>query len=125
MAATCARCSGWPTISGGATSGAGANRVRLTQKKAPPTRRAVPPHPDLHKKLCKIFEPKTSIDDVFKGYDITFVTNEHGEPITLFFGKRRPDGIIAGERYARTIKRRPGSPEVKSSHWDLRGKTLR
>ena len=66
-----------------------------------------------------------SLNDVFKGYDITFVANEHGEPVTLFFGKRRPDSLIAGERYTRTIKRQPGSLEVKSSHWDLRSKIIR
>ena len=82
----------------------------------------MPLHRELDKKLSKIYEPKASIDDVFKGYDITFVTNEHGEPVTLFFGKRRPDGRIAGERYTRTIKRQPGSLDVKSSHWDNHGK---
>lgn len=85
----------------------------------------MPLHAELDKKLSKTFEPRTSIDDVFKGYDITFVTNEHGEPVTLFFGKRRPDGLIAGERYTRTIKRQPGSLAVKSSHWDLRSKIMR
>lgn len=82
----------------------------------------MPLHPELDKKLSKIYEPKTSIDDVFKGYDITFVTNENGEPVTLFFGKRRPDGRIVGERFTRTIKRQPGSLDVKSSHWDNQGK---
>lgn len=82
----------------------------------------MPLHPELDKKLSKKYEPKTRIDDVFKGYDITFVTNEHGEPVLLFFGRRRPDGAIAGERYTRTIKRAPGSLEVKHSHWDLQGK---
>ena len=85
----------------------------------------MPLHPELDKKLSKTFAPKTSIDDVFKGYDITFVTNEHGEPVTLFFGKRRPDGRIVGERYTRTIKRQPGSLEVKSSHWDNQGRIMR
>jgi hypothetical protein len=75
----------------------------------------MPLHPELDKKLSKIYEPKTTIDDVFKGYDITFTTNEHG----------RPDGRIVGERYTRTIKRQPGSLEVKSSHWDNQGKILR
>ncbi|MBJ6109177.1 hypothetical protein JAO73_09155 [Hymenobacter sp. BT523] len=85
----------------------------------------MPLHPELDKKLSKTFEPKTSIDDVFKGYDITFLTNEHGEPVTLFFGKRRPDGLIVGERYTRTIKRETGSLAVKHSHWDNRGKIMR
>jgi len=82
----------------------------------------MPLHAELDKKLRRIYEPSTSIDDVFKGYDITFVTNENGEPVTLFFGKRRPDGRIVGERFTRTIKRQPGSQEVKSSHWDNHGK---
>ncbi|QIX61598.1 hypothetical protein FY528_06745 [Hymenobacter lutimineralis] len=85
----------------------------------------MPLHRLLDQKLSKLYEPSSRIDDVFKGYDITFITNEHGEPVTLFFGKRRPDGAIAGERYTRTIKREPGSLVVKSSHWDLRGKIMR
>lgn len=85
----------------------------------------MPLHPELDKKLSKVFEPKTTFNDVFKGYDITFVTNENGEPVLLFFGKRRPDGLIAGERYTRTLKRQPGTLEVKSSHWDNQGKIMR
>jgi len=85
----------------------------------------MPLHPELEKKLSKLFEPKTTINDVFKGYDITFVTNEHGEPVLLFFGQRRPDGLIAGERYTRTIKRQPDDLAVKSSHWDNQGKIMR
>jgi hypothetical protein len=84
----------------------------------------MPLHPELDKKLSKTFEPSSTINDVFKGYDITFNTNEQGEPIRLYFGKRRPDGMIAGEWYTRTIKRHPNSQEVKSSHWDLRGKIM-
>ncbi|WP_022824028.1 hypothetical protein [Hymenobacter norwichensis] len=84
----------------------------------------MPLHRLLDQKLSKTYEPSTRIDDVFKGYDITFLTNEHGEPMTLFFGKRRPDGTIAGERFTRTIKREPGSLAVKSSHWDNQGKIM-
>ena len=82
----------------------------------------MPLHPELDKKVSKIFEPKTTTNDVFKGYDITFVTNENGEPVTLYFGKRRPDGLIAGERFSRTIKREADGVTVKSSHWDNHGK---
>ncbi|MGI4869662.1 MAG: hypothetical protein ACRYFX_00635 [Janthinobacterium lividum] len=82
----------------------------------------VPLHPELARKLSKLYEPKTTVGDVFKGYDITFATNEHGEPVLLFFGKRRPDGLIVSERYTRPIKREPGSLAVKSSHWDNQGK---
>ena len=76
----------------------------------------MPLHRELDKKLSKVYEPKSSIDDMFKGYDITFLTNEHGEPVTLFFGRRRPDGKIVGERFTRTIKRKPGTLEVAHSH---------
>ena len=84
----------------------------------------MPLHPELDKKLSKVFEPKTTINDVFKGYDITFLTNKEGEPMTLFFGRRRPDGTISGERFTRTIKREPGSQQVRSSHWDNQGKIM-
>jgi hypothetical protein len=83
----------------------------------------MPLHRQLADKLNKTYEPSTTINDVFKGHDITFVTNENGEPVTLFIGKRRPDGVIIGERYKRTIKRAPSSTEVTSSHWDLKGKS--
>jgi hypothetical protein len=82
----------------------------------------MPLHPELDKKLSKTYEPRATINDEFKGYDITFVTNENGELILLFFGKRRPNGLITGERFTRTIKRQPGSLEIKSSHWDNQGK---
>jgi hypothetical protein len=84
----------------------------------------MPLHHLLDQKLRKTYEPSARIDDVFKGLDLTFTTNAQGEPVTLFLGKRRPDGTIVGERYVRTIKRRPGSQEVAASHWDLKGRTL-
>lgn len=85
----------------------------------------MPLHAQLAEKLSKVYEPSATINDRFKGLDITFVTNEHGEPVTLFIGQRRPDGAISGERYVRTIKRQPGSQAVASSHWDLKGKVSR
>jgi hypothetical protein len=85
----------------------------------------MPLHQLLAEKLSKIYEPSATINDVFKGLDLTFITNEQGEPITLFLGRRRPDGAISGERYVRTIKREPGSSRVLSSHWDLKGKVSR
>jgi hypothetical protein len=76
----------------------------------------------LQEKLSKVFEPSAHINDRFKGNDITIITNESGEAITLFIGKRTPDGAIKGERYVRTIKRDPLSGVIKSSHWDNKGK---
>ncbi|KUG05861.1 hypothetical protein [Solirubrum puertoriconensis] len=85
----------------------------------------MPLHPQLAEKLSKTYEPSSTIDDRFRGLDITFVTNDLGEPVTLFVGQRRPDGAIVGERYVRTIKRVPGSQQVQASHWDLKGKVTR
>ncbi|MBB6610215.1 hypothetical protein H7F15_04115 [Pontibacter sp. Tf4] len=75
--------------------------------------------------LQKIFEPDTSMELRLLGKDLTFYTNEHGEPVTLFIGQRRPDGAITGERYVRTIVRQPGSLQIQKSHWDLKGKVTR
>ena len=72
--------------------------------------------------LEKIFAPDARIDDRMLGKDLTFVTNERGEPVTLFIGTRRPDGAITGERYVRTIVRKPNSTDILKSHWDLKGK---
>jgi hypothetical protein len=81
--------------------------------------------PDLEKKLNKKYSPSSRIDDTFRGNDMTFITNELGEPVTLFFGKRQPDGAIKGERYVRTIKRKEDTEEIQSSHWDNKGKITR
>ncbi|WP_375417243.1 hypothetical protein [uncultured Hymenobacter sp.] len=82
----------------------------------------MPLHPQLAEKLSKLYEPSATIADRFKGHDITFVTNAAGEPVTLFIGRRQPDGHIAGQRYVRTIKRGgPDGQQVIHSHWDLKG----
>jgi hypothetical protein len=85
----------------------------------------MPLSPKLEYKLSKTYAPSAQIDDVYNGKDITFVTNERGEPVTLFIGKRREDGAVAGERYVRRIARQPNSDEIKSSHWDNKGKVTR
>jgi len=76
----------------------------------------------LEEKLNKTYPAKTRIDDVFKGYDITFITNNLGEPVTLFIGKRREDGAIKGERYVRKIVRSEDGSTILKSHWDNKGK---
>ena len=75
--------------------------------------------------LQKAFTPDARIDDRMLGKDLTFITNEFGEPVTLFIGTRRPDGAITGERYVRKIVREPGSQQIQKSHWDLKGKVER
>lgn len=85
----------------------------------------MPLNSKLEHKLQKLYTPDTRIDDTYHGKDITFVTNELGEPVSLFIGKRREDGAIAGERYVRKIVRKPNSNEILKSHWDLKGKVTR
>lgn len=76
---------------------------------------------DLEAKLNKRYAVSSRIDDVFRGNDITFFTNEYGEPVTLFIGSRREDGNIVGECYVRRIKERNETKIIKS-HWDNKGK---
>jgi hypothetical protein len=82
----------------------------------------MPINSKLAHRLEKIYQPQTRIDDTFHGKDITFITNELGEPVTLFIGKRKDDGSIVGERYIRKIIRKPDSNDILKSHWDLKGK---
>lgn len=79
----------------------------------------------LEAKLDKIFPPKTKINDVYKGNDLTYITNELGEPISLFIGKRQEDGAIKGERYVRKIVRSEDGLKVLKSHWDNKRKVSR
>lgn len=64
----------------------------------------MPLHRLLAEKRSKIYTPSATIDDRLKDFDLTFVTNERGEPVTFFLGRRGPDASIAGERYVRTLK---------------------
>jgi|GEM_PF-1828858 hypothetical protein len=76
---------------------------------------------DLEAKLNKRYTASSRIDTSFKGNDLTFYTNELGEPVTLFIGSRKADGSIAGECYVRRIKERDET-KITKSHWDNKGK---
>ena len=76
---------------------------------------------ELQKKLSKIYEPSTMVEMKYKGYDLSFKTDEEGNAILLFMGKKTEQGTIKGERYARTLKRdREG--KIFKDHWELKGK---
>ena len=76
---------------------------------------------DLQKKLSKKFEISSMLEMKYKGYDLSFKTDEEGNAILLFIGKRTDQGTIKGERYARTLKKdREG--KVFKDHWELKGK---
>ncbi|QHT71169.1 hypothetical protein GXP67_33210 [Rhodocytophaga rosea] len=79
----------------------------------------------LEKKLNKVYEPSSRIDEIFLGNDITIMTNERGEAVHLYIGERNEDGSIRGEHYARRIVREPGSERILKSHWDNKGKVTR
>ncbi|KAA3436613.1 hypothetical protein [Rufibacter hautae] len=85
----------------------------------------MPLSPKLEAKLSKTFAPDSRLDDVFSGNDITFITDKQGYAVTLFIGKRRPDGSINGERYVRRLKFESDGVTLKSSHWEAKGKVTR
>lgn len=85
----------------------------------------MPINAKLQKILEKFYEPDKRYDQKFSKLAISFITNEYGEPVTLFIGKRNEDGSIKGERYVRKIVRKPNSQEIQKSHWDLKGSVSR
>ena len=76
---------------------------------------------DLQKKLSKKFEASSMIEMKFKGYDLSFKTDDEGNAIQLFIGKKTEQGTIKGERYARTLKK-DKEGKVFKDHWELKGK---
>jgi len=76
---------------------------------------------DLQKKLRKVYEPSAMVELTYKGYDLSVKTDEDGNAILLFIGKKTEQGTIKGERYARTLKKdREG--KIFKDHWELKGK---
>jgi hypothetical protein len=75
----------------------------------------------LQNKLNKLYPPSSRIDDQFRGIDITFITNERGEVMHLYIGRRMSGGDISGEHYVRQVKQRENNA-ISKSHWDNKGK---
>lgn len=76
---------------------------------------------DLQKKLGKLYEPSSLIEMKYKGYDLSFKTDEEGNAILLFIGKKTEQRTIKGQRYARTLKR-DSEGKIFKDHWELKGK---
>jgi hypothetical protein len=76
---------------------------------------------ELQKKLRRLYEPSTMITMQFKGNDVSFKTDEEGNPILLFIGTKNKEGNIKGERYARTLKK-DKEGKVFKDHWERKGK---
>ena len=78
--------------------------------------------PPLLKKLAQSYAPDSLIDFRWREQDITIKTDEDGNAILLFIGKRMEDGKIRGERYARRLLHDANGAVVKD-HWDEKGKS--
>ena len=81
----------------------------------------MPLNEDLRKKLAKFYEPSIMVELRYKGYDVALKTNEDGNAVQLFIGKKTEQGTIKGERYTRTLKKDKEGKIVKD-HWELKGK---
>jgi len=75
----------------------------------------------LQKLLDKIREPDQAYEIRFKGNDLLIITNEKGQAVRLFIGKKKPEGRISGDRYSRTIIKTP-SGEIIKDYWQRKGK---
>lgn len=57
----------------------------------------------------------------YRNYDLTFKTDDEGNAVQLFMGKANEQGIIKGDRYARTLKYDREGKLIKD-HWERKGK---
>ena len=75
---------------------------------------------EILKVLNKKYPPSETIDQRFQRYDMTFKTDENGNPILLFLGRRNEKGNVVGDRYARTLKY-DNEGRVIKDHWERKG----
>lgn len=74
----------------------------------------------LVKKINRKFEASSLVSLRLGSKDISLQTDEEGNAVKMFIGKRNEEGIIKGERYARNIiKDREG--KIIKDHWDRKG----
>ncbi|MGV3505045.1 MAG: hypothetical protein ACO1O1_15155 [Adhaeribacter sp.] len=85
----------------------------------------MPFQPALEAKLARSYPPDATIAETYRGKDLTIITNDMGQAVTCFIGKRKPDGSIAGERYVRRLQYQADGITIRKSHWDLKGKVSR
>lgn len=76
--------------------------------------------PELLKKLARKFEPTTMVNFRFGNKDVAVQTDEEGNAVKMFIGRKNADGIIRGDRYARKLIR-DTSGKVLKDHWDRKG----
>ncbi len=78
---------------------------------------------DLQRKLGKVYKPSAMMETRYKGFDCSFKTDDEGNAILLFIGKKTEKGTIKGERYARTLKK-DKEGRISKDHWELKGKAV-
>lgn len=77
---------------------------------------------DLIKKLQKKYEPAAMVNLRYKGNDVAFKTDNDGNAVQLFVGRKNEQGLIIGCRYTRTFLQDKNGSTIKD-HWDLKGKS--
>ena len=76
---------------------------------------------ELLKKINQKFEPSAKVALRYRSYDLLLITDKEGNAIQLFMGKENEQGIIKGDRYARTLKYDREGALIKD-HWERKGK---
>ena len=76
---------------------------------------------ELLKKINQKFEPSTTVSLRYRSYDLVLLTDKEGNAVQLFLGKANEDGVIKGDRYARTLKHDREGRLIKD-HWERKGK---
>jgi hypothetical protein len=76
--------------------------------------------PAILKLLSKKYAANAFIEMRFQRYDLGFKTDEEGNPILLFMGKKDPSGKIRSHRYSRRLVKDTHGNIVKD-HWDDKG----
>jgi hypothetical protein len=76
---------------------------------------------DLLKKINKRFEPLSKVPLRYRSYHLLLITDKDGNAVKLFMGKVNTQGIIKGDRYARTLKYNNEGKIIKD-HWERKGK---
>ena len=76
---------------------------------------------EILKKINKKFEPSDKVSLRYKSYDLLLVTDKEGNAMQMFMGKLNEQGVIKGDRYARTLKYDRDGKLIKD-HWERKGK---
>ena len=77
----------------------------------------------LLKKINQKFEPSAKVLLRYRSQDLVLVTDKEGNAVQLFMGRANDEGVIKGDRYARTIKYDRDGRLLKD-YWERKGKAF-